>query len=82
MLKLGDWNAWAAYKYLQRDSVMDAFTDANFHNSGTNAKGYVLGVNYGLANNVWANLRWLSSSIITGPSYDVDVLLADINARF
>lgn len=82
MLRLGDWNAWVAYKYLERDAVFDAWTDSNFHLSGTNAKGYVIGVNYGLANNIWANLRWLSSSVITGPTYDVDVLLADINARF
>jgi len=82
MLALGDWNAWAAYKYLQRDSVLDAWPDSNFHLSGTNSKGYILGVNYGLAKNIWANLRWLSSSVITGPTYDVDVLLADINARF
>ncbi|NDE35721.1 MAG: hypothetical protein EB012_12885 [Gammaproteobacteria bacterium] len=82
MLQFGDWNVWAAYKYLQRDSVMDAFTDANFHMSGTNAKGYVLGANYGLANNVWSNLRWLSASAITGPTYDVNVFLADINVRF
>lgn len=82
MLTLGDWNAWAAYKYLERDAVFDAWTDSNFHLSGTNAKGYILGVNYGLANNIWANLRWMSTSVITGPTYDVDVLLADINARF
>lgn len=82
MLRFGDWNAWVAYKYLERDALMDAFTDANFHLSGTNAKGYVLGVNYGLANNIWANLRWLSSQVIVGPTYDVDVVLADLNARF
>ena len=82
MLQFGDWNVWASYKYLQRDSVMDAFTDPNFHMSGTNAKGYVLGANYGLANNVWSNLRWLSASAITGPTYDVNVFLADINVRF
>ena len=82
MLGFGDWNAWAAYKYMERDSTMDAWADSNFHLSGTNAKGYILGVNYGLANNIWANVRWLSSSVITGPTYDVDVLLADINARF
>ena len=82
MLTLGDWNAYAAYKYLERDSTFDAWTDSDFHLAGTNAKGYVLGVNYGLANNVWANVRWLSSGVITGPAYDVDVLQADINARF
>lgn len=80
--RLNDWNVWLAYKYLDRDSVMDAFTDSNFHLSGTNAKGFQLSANYGLATNTWLNLRWLSSSVISGPTYDVDVFLADLNARF
>ncbi|MGZ8219976.1 putative porin [Methylomagnum sp.] len=80
--KFNDWGVWLAYKYLERDAVLDAFTDSNFHLSGTNAKGWMLGVNYGLAKNTWLNLRWLSASTISGPSYDVDVLLADLNARF
>jgi len=82
MLRFGDWNISAAYKYLERDSVMDAFTDSNFHLAGTNAKGYVIAANYGLANNVWANLRWMSTQVISGPTYDVDQIFADLNARF
>lgn len=80
--KFGDWNVWAAYKYLERDAVLDAFTDSNFHLSGTDAKGWMVSANYGIARNTWLNLRWLSSSAIDGPAYDVDVLLADLNARF
>ena len=82
LLTFGDWNAWVAYKYTQRDSVMDAFNDSNFHLGGTNNKGYVLGANMALANNVWTNVRWLSSQVITGPTYDVNVLLVDLNARY
>jgi len=80
--RFGDWNVWMAYKYLQRDSVLDAFTDSNFHLAGTDAQGWSLGVNYGLARNTWANLRWMSTAAIDGPPFDVDVLLADLNARF
>jgi hypothetical protein len=80
--KLHDWNVWLAYKYLERDSVLDAFTDSNFHLAGTNAKGWVLGANYGIARNTWLNVRWLSSEVIDGPPYSVDVLLVDLNARF
>jgi hypothetical protein len=61
---------------------MDAYNDSNFHLGGTNNKGYVIGANFGLANNVWTNVRWLSSQVITGPTYDVDVLLVDLNARY
>lgn len=80
--RFGDWNVWLAYKYLDRDSVMDAFTDSNFHTSGTNSKGWVLSGNYAIANNAWLNLRWFSTSTISGPTYDINQLLVDINARF
>lgn len=80
--RFGDWNFWMAYKYLDADSVMDAFTDSNFHLSGTNAKGWVLAGNYTIANNTWLGLQWLSSSAIQGPTYDVNSLLVDLNARF
>ncbi|CAL1239702.1 putative porin [Candidatus Methylocalor cossyra] len=78
----GDWNAWVAYKYLDRDSVLDAFTDSNFHLGGTNAKGWVIYGNYAFAHNLWLNLRWFSASVISGPTYDVNLLQADLNARF
>ena len=93
LVKLGDWQLWLAYKYLESDSVLDAFTDSNFHLGGTNAKGWMLGLNYGLTKNTWLNARWLTAKAIdenrkgllagggAGP-YDVDVLLVDLNARF
>lgn len=71
-----------AYKYLDRDSVLDAFTDSNFHLGGTNAKGWVIYGNYAFAHNLWLNLRWFSASVISGPTYDVNLLQADLNARF
>jgi hypothetical protein len=77
-----DWNLWWAYKYLERDSVLDAFTDSNFHLGGTDAKGWSLGFNYGLAQNTWFNARWMSASAINGPPLDIDVLLVDVNSRF
>ena len=77
-----DWNVWWAYKYLERDSVLDAFSDSNFHLAGTDAKGWSLGFNYGLAQNTWFNARWMSASAINGPPLDIDVLLVDVNSRF
>ncbi|MGX2032397.1 MULTISPECIES: putative porin [Methylocaldum] len=80
--KFGDWSTFFAYKYLERDSVLDAFTDSNFHLAGTDAKGWMAGMVYGLAKNTWANIRWLSADEIDGPPFGVDVLLVDLNARF
>ncbi len=77
-----DWNVSAAYKYIESDAVVDAFTDSDFHLGGTNAKGYILGANLGVAHNVWLTGRWLSASEISGPPYSVDVVQVDLNARF
>jgi hypothetical protein len=82
MNKFADWHLWLAYKYLERDAVLDAYTDSNFHLGGTDTKGWVFGANYGLAKNTWLNVRWLSSQAIDGPPFDVDVLLVDLNSRF
>ncbi|WP_434611221.1 putative porin [Pseudomonas sp. R1-7] len=78
----GDWNMFAGYKYIQPDALPDGFNDSSFHLGGTNAKGYFLGGNYGLASNVFATGRWLSSEAVYGAPYDIDVLQLEINTRF
>ncbi|MBD0682978.1 MULTISPECIES: putative porin [unclassified Pseudomonas] len=78
----GDWNLFAGYKYIQPDALPDGFNDSSFHLGGTNAKGYFLGGNYGLASNVFATGRWLSSEAVYGAPYDIDVLQLEINTRF
>lgn len=86
MEKLGDWQVFGAYKYLERDAVLDAYTDSDFHLGGTNAKGYILGGSYGLDKNTWLSLRWLSANQIdglyTGQKLGIDVLQLDLNAKF
>lgn len=78
----GEWNVFGAYKSLQRDAVLDAFTDSDFRLGGTDARGYILGGNYGIDKNTWLGLRWLSADPIDGPPLSVDVLQVDLNARF
>ena len=80
--KQGDWNFFAGYKYIQPDALPDGFNDSSFHLGGTNAKGYFLGGNYGLAKNVFATGRWLSSEAVYGAPFDIDVLQLEINTRF
>jgi hypothetical protein len=79
---LWDWNVHAGYKYLESDATIDAFVDSDFGLGGTNLKGYFLGGNVGLSENVWATLRWMSANGIAGLPYAVDVLQVDLNARF
>ena len=78
----GRWQVFGGYKYLQRDAVLDAFTDSDFHLGGTNAKGFIIGAKYGVLDNTWIRGRWLSTDTITGPDIGIDVLQLDLNAKF
>lgn len=82
VLTAGSWRALVGYRYLQRDAVIDGYTDSDFHFGGTNARGYYLVGDYGLVDRVWLRLRYLSANQIDGPTYDVDTLQIDVNTRF
>jgi hypothetical protein len=79
---LWDWNAHVGYKYLQSDAMVDAFVDSDFGLGGTNLKGYFIGGNVGLGENIWASVRWMSANNIAGLPYAVDIVQLDLNARF
>jgi len=80
--EFGDWNVMLAYKYLEPDAVMDAFTDSDFHLGGTNAKGWIAGADLGLAKNVWLSTKWLTANEISGPPLAIDVFQFNVNAKF
>lgn len=93
MTRKGDWNVFLAYRYLGSDAVVDAFTNSDFGLGGTNSKGTILGMNYGLAKNTWVSARWMSSDLIdsavpatSGTSqntkFAVDLFQIDLNTRF
>jgi hypothetical protein len=82
ILERWDWNVSLAYKYLESDSVLASLNDPDFHLGGTNAKGFILGGNFGLAHNTWLTARWLSSTQVSGAPYVVDTIQADLNVRF
>jgi len=77
-----DWQVFLTYKRIERDSVLDAFTDPDFHLGGTDAKGYVVGASYGLAKNTWATVRYFSTDAISGPPLSIDTLQFDIYTHF
>jgi len=82
VLTAGSWRGVIGYRYLERDAVIDAYTDSDFHWGGTDAKGYYLVGDYGLANRVWMRLRYLSSNAIDGPTLGIDTVQLDLNTRF
>lgn len=82
MLKRHDWNASIGYRSLEANAVVDAFTDSTFHLGGTDGEGYIASVKYGVAKNIWLNLRTLSSNEIDGPPLGVDIWQLDLIAKF
>jgi hypothetical protein len=78
----GAWDAFVVYRYVQRDAVLDAFTDQDYHLGGTDNKGYVLGAEVGLTSRVWIRARYMPFDAIDGPPLSIDVWHLDLNARF
>ena len=80
--RLGTWRAALGYRYVQGDAVLDAWTDADFHEGGTNAAGYILTGDLGLATRTFLRLRYLSANEIDLQRYGVDIVQLDLNTRF
>jgi hypothetical protein len=78
----GNWNVGVNYRHLERDAVVDAFTDSDFHLGGTDGKGYKLSFRYGVEENTWVQLRIISSNEIDDAPLGVMTVLADLNAKF
>ena len=78
----GEWQGFFSYKHVERDAVLDAFTDSDLRLGGTDVKGYVLGASLGLGKNTVGTLRWLSGQSISGAPLSIDTLQADLSMRF
>lgn len=78
----GHWRTTLLYRYLQRDAVLDAFTDSDFRLGGTDTRGYQIAFDLGLSRGTWMRLRYLSANEIDGPPLGIDVWQLDLNAQF
>jgi len=78
----GEWNLGGGYKRLEADSVLDAYTDSDFHLGGTNAKGYFVNASIGLFEGANLEFRWFSANEVSGPPLSIDVGQIDLNVRF
>jgi hypothetical protein len=77
-----NWQVFLGYRYLERDAVLDAFTDSDFRLGGTDSQGFFLGGSFAWDRNAWLSAKWLSADEIDGLPFAVDVLQVDFNARF
>lgn len=78
----GDWQVFSGYKHVERDAVLDAFTDSDFRLGGTDAKGYTIGGSYGLGRDTAATFRLMSADSISGAPLSADVMQLDLAVRF
>ena len=80
--RAGEWQLFSSYKHVDRDAVLDAFTDSDFRMGGTDAKGYTIGGSYGVGRNTAAGLRWMSGDSVSGAPLSIDLLQLDLLVRF
>jgi hypothetical protein len=78
----GDWRASIGYRYLERDAVLDAFNDEDFHLGGTDTKGYTLMFDFNFSPRVWMRMKYMSADAIDGPALGIDVWQLDMNTSF
>ena len=79
---LHKWQVFFSYMRVERDAVLDAFTDSDLRGGGSDVKGYSLGASYGLGKNTAATLRWLSGDAISGAPLSQDTLHLEVQLRF
>jgi len=82
MHKRWDWNVFLSYRYLETDATLDAIADSDFHEGGTNAQGYIVGGDLGIARNTWLTLRLMEAQAISGPHYGTEQVFLDLQTRF
>jgi hypothetical protein len=78
----GQWQSFLGYRHVERDAVLDAFNDSDFHLGGTDTRGYFIGGSLGVDHDAWFTLRYLSADQLNGPPLAIDVLQLDFNTRF
>ena len=78
----GRWSAFAGYRYVGSDAVVDGFNDQDFGGGGTNVKGFTVGGSVAVAPNVWLGAKWFSADEIAGPPLKSDILMLDFTAKF
>jgi hypothetical protein len=94
--KLGQWQGSLAFRRMERDAWVDAFTDTTWHLGGTNYQGWSVSGVYGLGHRATAGVRWASTRSLpdttsygasntvglSGVPLKIDVLQLEVNSRF
>ncbi len=79
------WLASVGYRYLEKDAVLDAYTNSDFHLGGTDAEGYIGKFSYAFADRSALTIKYMSSNEVQGltpAGLRIDVLQADLEFKF
>lgn len=78
----GEWKLLGGYRHIDTDAVIDAFNSSEFHNGGTNARGFFLSGSLGIGGGTSIGGRYYATEEVTGPRNAIDTLIVDLNAEF
>lgn len=82
LMQRGNWNVSMAYKYIERDAVLDIYTDSDFRGGGTDVEGWLLQGEYAFDDATWLSLKLISADEIDGPPFGQDTIQLDLNSVF
>ncbi|MHC4999913.1 MAG: putative porin [Planctomycetota bacterium] len=80
--KPGSWEFNYNYRDIEADAVFGAFTDSDFADGGTDARGHVLGVGYALAKNTTLAATYFKNDALDKEDDDYDRLQLDLKVKF
>jgi hypothetical protein len=78
----GDWQAALAYRYMQSDSILDAFNDGDFNLGGTNSEGMSAELLYDVVQDTWLQATWFHPHSLTAAPYKMDSIRLALTTRF
>lgn len=78
----GNWQAFAGYRHVGSDAVVDGFNDQDFGGGGTNMEGFTAGFSYSLSKRTRIGSKWFSADQIAGPPLGSDIIMLDFGAKF
>ncbi|MFZ9011839.1 MAG: putative porin, partial [Anaerohalosphaeraceae bacterium] len=78
----GSWEFNYNYRDIEADAVFGAFTDSDFGDGGTNARGHVFGVGYALAKNTTLSATYFANENLSEERDGYDRLQLDLKVKF
>jgi hypothetical protein len=83
--KVADKGSWAVgyqYRYLEKDAVLGVFAESTDFGSGTNVKGHIPFVQYGIGKNFDVKMQYAMGQKGLENGKDIETFKIDLNAKF